>query len=262
MSSVLRLRDISFAYGDRAILSSLSFEMAAGQLVALIGTNGSGKTTLLRIILGELAASHGVVERAGTSRRQAVGYVPQHIAFDRNAPIRVRDFVALGVDGHRLGIRRRRNNVADTVDRVLASVDADHLAERRLGRLSGGEQQRVLVAHALAGRPQLMLLDEPFANLDPAATDEIAALLDQVAHRHGVAVVITAHDMNPLLNYLDQVVYLVGGRAVSGTVDEVVRGEVLTSLYGHHVDVVRVHGRIVVVSGGGETDDVHDVVVE
>jgi zinc/manganese transport system ATP-binding protein len=170
-------------------------------------------------------------------------------------PLRARDLVSLGVDGQRLGVpwpsRARRALVAE----MLEAVGAGDFAGQRVGLLSGGEQQRVLIAHALVGRPKLLLLDEPLANLDLRAGQEVVTLLARIAHEREVAVLISAHEINPLLPVMDRIVYLAGGRAVSGTVEQVVRADVLSELYGSHVDVLNVHGRVLVVAGAGDDTD-------
>ncbi len=135
---------------------------------------------------------------------------------------------------------------------MLEAVDATRFADERVGTLSGGEQQRVLIAHALICRARLLLLDEPLANLDLRSGQEVVALLARVAREQRVAVLISAHEINPLLPVMDRVVYLAAGRAASGTTEEVVRADVLSALYGHHVDVLDVHGRVLVVAGAGE----------
>jgi zinc/manganese transport system ATP-binding protein len=186
-----------------------------------------------------------------------VGYVPQKIALDPDLPLRARDLVALGVDGQRFGVplpsRRRRAAVQE----MLEAVDATDFADARVGQLSGGEQQRVMIAQALVARPRVLLLDEPLANLDLRSVQEIVSLLARVAAAQSVAVLLSAHDINPLLPVMDQVVYLAGGRALSGTAEEVVRSETLSQLYGHPVSVVRTAGRVVVVAGP-ETDPSHE----
>ncbi len=138
---------------------------------------------------------------------------------------------------------------------MLEAVDAGDFADARVGLLSGGEQQRVLIAHALIARPKLLLLDEPLANLDLRAGQEVVALLARIAHERDVAVLISAHEMNPLLPVMDRIVYIAGGRAASGTTEEVVRADVLSELYGSHVDVLNVHGRVLVVAGAGDEAD-------
>ena len=176
---------------------------------------------------------------------------------DPDVPIRARDLVALGLDAQRYGFGRR-TKAATRAGRQRCShdVDAEDFADGRVGTLSGGEQQRVLIAHALISGPKLLLLDEPLANLDPKSVQEIVALLHRVASDHEVAILLSAHEMNALLPVMDRIVYLTQGRAASGTTDEVVRPEVLSKLYGHHVDVLKLHGRVLVVAEpGAEADD-------
>jgi zinc/manganese transport system ATP-binding protein len=180
-----------------------------------------------------------------------IGYVPQKILLDPDMPLRARDLVGLGLDGHRLGIPLPSARRRSQVDEMLQAVGADRFGDTRVGLLSGGEQQRVLIAHALISRPRLLLLDEPLANLDIASEQDVVELLGRVAREQQIAVLISAHDMNPLLPFMDRIVYMAAGRAASGTTAEVVRPEVLSSLYGQHVDVIRVHDRILVVAGRG-----------
>ena len=202
----------------------------------------------------------------GGRLRRAVGYVPQKVALDPDVPLRARDLVTLGIDGNRFGFRLPSPQRESIVDEMLAAVGADRFADSRVGTLSGGELQRVLIAHALISHPRLLLLDEPLANLDPASAHEIVMLLHTLAAEQQVAVLLSAHEMNALLPVMDRIVYLAGGRAASGTTEEVVRPDVLSSLYGYHVDVLRVHGRVIVVAGPGldaegplPTDPTHEV---
>lgn len=264
-STVLAVTGVTAALGGVEVLRDVSFELREGEFAGLIGANGSGKTTLIKAVLGLLGVESGDVDRCGRPR-SAFGYVPQKVAIDSSTPLRVRDLVALGVDGHRFGWRRHPKAVHARVDAVLAELDAGSIADRRVGELSGGQQQRALIAHALAADPAVLLLDEPLANLDPGAVQDVVALLDGVVRQRGVAVVMAAHDMNPLLPVMDRVIYVANGRVASGPTDEVVRPEILSGLYGHHVDVLRVHGRVLVVGGeGDEADDEPDhpaVVVE
>jgi zinc/manganese transport system ATP-binding protein len=237
----------------------VGLRLATGELTGLIGSNGAGKTTLFRVILGLQHATRGTVlvdGRPRSRRNPLIGYVPQKFVLDPDAPIRARDLVALGVDGHRFGVARRGAERRAVVKEMLSAVSAESFADARMGLLSGGEQQRVLIAHALASRPRLLLMDEPLANLDLSSAHDVVNLLARIAREHNIAVLISAHEMNPLLPVIDRVVYLAGGRAASGPVDEVVRGDVLSRLYGHHVDVLRVHGRVLVVAGAIASD--HD----
>jgi zinc/manganese transport system ATP-binding protein len=264
---LLRLDGITVRLSGRDVLHDVSFAIRSGEFTGLIGPNGAGKTTILRVILGLLAPSAGTVTVAGAPlgghrrhrRGSVVGYVPQKLLIEPDMPLRVRDVVALGIDGHKLGVpfpsRARRELVAET----LRAVGADSFADKRVGELSGGEQQRVMIAHALISRPRLLLLDEPLANLDLRSAQGIVAVLAKLAREQQIAVLISAHDMNPLAPVMDRIVYVAAGRAAVGSSEEVLRTDVLSRLYGQHVDVLHVHGRVVIVAGddGEDTGSPH-----
>jgi zinc/manganese transport system ATP-binding protein len=249
-AGMLAVDGVSVQLGGREVLRDVGFTIQAGEFVGLIGSNGAGKTTLLRVILGLQQPSSGTVriDGAGHSRHSpAIGYVPQQVALDPDMPLRARD-----LDGQRLGIPLPSRGRGMLIDEMLRAVGAAEFGNERVGNLSGGEQQRVLIAHALISRPRLLLLDEPLANLDIRSEQEIVELLASIAREQRISVLISAHEMNPLLPVMDRVVYLAAGRAASGTTGEVVRTDVLSKLYGQHVDVIHVHGRILVVAGRGE----------
>lgn len=249
----LRVAQLSVAYPGRRVLQDVSFTLTRGSVCGLIGSNGSGKTTLLRTILGLQAPTGGAVRIAGkngAATRGLVGYVPQKIGFETEMPLRARDVVGLGLDGGRFGLPLPSRDRARRVNAMLEAVDATSFADQRISNLSGGQQQRILIAHAMIRRPQLLLLDEPLANLDVGAVADIVHLLHRFAVEEGVTVLVSAHDMNPLMGVMDQIVYLAHGRAAAGTTEAVVRTDVLSRLYGHHIDVIRVHGRVLVVAAG------------
>ena len=258
---LLEVEGVSVSFSRRRILDRVSFSVRAGQFTGLIGANGAGKTTLLRVILGLQRPDAGrvvVFGRPQGTRQRSIGYVPQKIALDPDMPLRARDLVALGIDGHRFGVPLPSKQRRDAVAEMLHAVDAERFADTRVGLLSGGEQQRVLIAHALVGRPQLLLLDEPLANLDLRSGQEVVTLLHRIADEQKIAILLSAHEMNPLLPVMDRIVYLAGGRAASGTTEEVVRDEVLSSLYGYEVHVHTLHGRILVVAGPMEESPLPD----
>jgi zinc/manganese transport system ATP-binding protein len=290
--NILEVQRVDVQLSGRKILDQVSFEIAPGEFTGLIGSNGAGKTTLFRVILGLQAASAGSVVfggsngigtptppqistrtpvrsrtparprlRARSRGQRQIGYVPQKFLLDPDLPLRARDLVGLGLDAHRLGVPRPSRVRRALVDEMLEAVDAGRFADTRVGRLSGGEQQRILIAHALIGRPRLLLLDEPLANLDLRSAAEVVALLARITRELQIAVLISAHEINPLLGVMDRIVYLAAGRAASGSTDEVVRADVLSELYGHHVDVLNVHGRVLIVAGAGEDSDLagHEV---
>jgi len=242
---LLKLDGVGVRLGGRQILSDVSFAVGKGEFAAIIGPNGAGKTTLIRVILGLRPMSAGRVIKG----QLAVGYVPQKIVIDTDIPLRARDVVSLGLDGHKLGLTFPSKSRREKIDQALRDVGAYDYANARVGELSGGEQQRVLIAHALVSRPQLLLLDEPLANLDLRSEQEIVTLLAKLAREQEIAVLLSAHDMNPLLPVMDRIIYVANGKVASGSTDEVVTSEGLTSLYGHPVDVLKVRGRVVVVAG-------------
>ena len=251
----LSVDGVTVRLGGRTVLDDVSFSVKAAEFTGLIGSNGAGKTTLFRVILGLEAPVSGSFRVGDGRRAQAdVGYVPQKFLLDPDMPLRGRDLIALGLDGHRLGLPLPSRTRRARVDEMVEAVDARAFADARVGQLSGGEQQRILIAHALISRPRLLLLDEPLANLDLRAAQEVVGLLSRIASEQRIAILISAHEMNPLLPVMDRIVYLAAGRAASGPVEEVVRSEVLSKLYGHHVDVLRVHGRVIVVAGTGHDE--------
>jgi zinc/manganese transport system ATP-binding protein len=260
MDNILELSRINVRFKDRIVLNEIDIEVKAGEFIGMIGPNGAGKTTLLRVILGLLKPSGGSVKISGTPIRhgnRAVGYVPQKIQLDPDIPLRGRDLVGLGIDGHRWGIPLPRRARQQQIDEVLSAVDALGFADSPVGKLSGGEQQRLLIAQALLTNPKILLLDEPLSNLDIRSAHEIIRLVSKISKDKGIAVILVAHDMNPLLGVMDKILYLAQGNAVMGSVDDVIQNEVLTRLYGYDVEVLRIRGRILVV--GGTDSDHHDV---
>jgi len=258
---VLRLRDASLGFGDRTLWSSLDLDVHAGEFVAVLGPNGSGKTSLLRTILGQQQLDSGEIAFEGHAVRRGdrrIGYIPQQKLIPAGTPMRARDLVALGVNGHRWGLPLPRSADREQVDGLIDAVGARRYADAAVGSLSGGEQQRLRVAQALAGDPALLLCDEPLLSLDLQHQRGVSELIDRRRRDHDSAVVFVTHDVNPVLGMVDRVLYLAGGRFRTGTPDEVLRSDVLTDLYGTPVDVIRSRGRIVVVGiPDAETHDHH-----
>lgn len=254
--SAVELSQVRLALGGRTILETVDLSIGEGEFVGVLGPNGAGKTTLFRAILGlvKLAAGRlAVLGRPVTRGNAAVGYMPQHRA-TTGSRLSGRDFVASAVDGQRWGLPFAGAAARREVARVLALVEATDLARRPLADLSGGERQRLLLAQALLGRPRLLLLDEPLISLDPHHQRGVVELVRELQRELGLTVLFSAHELNPLLGALDRVLYLGGGHAALGTVDEVITGPVLSRLYGSAIDVVHLNGRIFVMSGGHEVE--------
>ncbi|MCC3701752.1 metal ABC transporter ATP-binding protein [Rouxiella badensis] len=254
---VLSANHLSVSYAGKTVLDGVSFGLKPGEFCGLIGSNGSGKTTLLRALLGFQSLDAGEVRidgKMGKAGLHSVGYVPQKIMLDAEIPLRARDLVTLGLTGKQLGFALNSRAVRQQVDAMLREVGAESFADERIGNLSGGQQQRVLIAHALIRRPRLLLLDEPLANLDIRSVSEIVALLRHLCIVHQVSILLSAHDMNPLLSSMDSIVYLANGRAASGKTDEIVQSDVLSRLYGYPIEVLRVMNRVLVIAANASSD--------
>jgi zinc/manganese transport system ATP-binding protein len=264
LTPVLELRDAAVRVGGATVWSGVDLTVGAGEFVAVLGPNGVGKSTLIKVLLGLLPLAHGHVRVLGTSPGRSndrIGYLPQRRSFDASLRIRGTDVVRLGLDGDRWGVPlpvgRRRRDAAARVTEAIELTGASGYAGRPIGECSGGEQQRLLIAQALIRRPQLLLLDEPLDSLDLPNQAAIAALISRICRTEGVAVVMVAHDVNPILSHLDRVVYMAGGGAAAGTPAEVINGETLTRLYQTPIEVLTTaSGRLVVV-GQPEAPAVH-----
>lgn len=252
--------DVRLMLRDRIVLDGVSLEIDAQEFIGVLGPNGSGKTTLMRSVLGLVPPARGTITVLGqpaTRGNRYIGYLPQmHGAFPTTR-LRGWDIVASAVDGYRLGLPILSRTERMEVDRALDLVSARELARRPLNELSGGERQRLLLAETLIGRPQMLLLDEPLVSLDPRHQDEVVSLVKALQNQLKITVLFSAHELNPIVDSIDRVLYLGNRQAEIGTVDEVITGPVLSRLYGSNIDVVRVDGRIFVMSGGHHMEEHH-----
>ncbi len=254
----VRLVEATLRLGGRTLWEDMSLVVPRGEFLAVLGPNGAGKTSLLRVLLGLQHLSRGQVRIDGRPPMRgsvAIGYVPQQRAFDPDLPVRGRDLVAFGLDGHRWGVSRHLRTSEERIEEILKLVGAERYADAPIGRLSGGEQQRLRIAQALVGNPRLLLCDEPLLSLDPNSQQAVVQLIAEWNRRRNATVVFVTHDINPLHAVARRVLLLAGGRWAAGPVEQVLTTETLSRLYGTPVEVLTVQGRVVVLGaelGGHE----------
>jgi zinc/manganese transport system ATP-binding protein len=249
------LVDVSLAYGSRLLWSGLTLSVEPGEFVAVLGPNGSGKTSLVKVLLGLVPVAGGSVRVAGHPVHRGnprIGYIPQHKGINAQIPLRARDLVRLGVDGHRWGPPWPSKSRSRRVDDLLGQVGASAYANVPVSRLSGGEQQRLRIAHALATDPAVLLCDEPLLSLDLRHQRSVVDLMDRRRRSHGTAVVFVTHEINPVLSVTDRVLYLTQGGFRLGRVDEVMNSQTLSELYQSDIEVIRRGTRLIVVGADDE----------
>jgi len=247
---IVELTQVNVQLGGRTILQDMNVVIRPGEFVVILGPNGAGKSTFLKLLLGLIRPGAGTVQVMGKMPQrgnQAIGYAPQHRALDPELPLRARDLVGFGLDGHLWGTGLPNRGRHERIEQALREVDALSLADAPVGHLSGGEQQRLLIAQALLTNPPLLLLDEPLANLDLAHQKEVVALVSKLSRTRGMTVLLVAHDINPLLSVTDRVLYIAHCRSRMGTPEEVITGETLSQLYDSPVEVIQAQGRFFVV---------------
>jgi len=251
--SAVEFTDVSIDLGRRRILSGVSFVVEPGEFIGVMGPNGAGKTTMMRAILG-LVPVAGRLQVLGAAPRRGdprIGYVPQSRRVPQHLRIVGSDFLLSAQNGNRWGVPVATAADRKAVEAALERVGASDLARRPINELSGGERQRLFIAQALVGSPELLLLDEPLISLDPAHQRAIVELVRAISRELGIAVLFSAHEINPLLRAVDRVLYLGHGHAAIGTVDDVINEQVLSTLYRTDVRVVRAVGRIFVIAEDG-----------
>src|SRR5437763_13591467 len=256
-SPVIQVEGAAVALGGRTIWQDVTLSVRPGEFLAILGPNGAGKSTLLKAILGLIPLSRGTISVLGHPARRgnaAIGYVPQRRSFETDVRIRGRSIVRLGLDGRDWGLPlpflqpRKEQEAARRVQEAIDLVGAGAYADRPIGELSGGEQQRLLIAQALVMRPQILALDEPLDSLDLRNQQGVSGVIRQISRETGAAVLLVAHDINPVLSAVDRVVYVAHGQVAIGTPEEVITGANLSRLYATPIEVLRASdGQIVVV---------------
>ncbi len=265
--AVIQLEGAEVVLGGSTIWKNVELSVQPGEFLAILGPNGAGKSTLLKAILGLIPLSRGMLSVFGHPARRgnaAIGYVPQRRHFEADVRVCGRSIVRLGLDGRNWGLPlpflqpRKAREAARRVQEAIDLVGASAYADRPIGELSGGEQQRLLIAQALVTRPRILALDEPLDSLDLRNQQGVAGVIRQISRETGAAVLLVAHDVNPILSAVDRVVYVANGQIAVGTPEEVITTETLSRLYQTPVEVLRASdGRIVVVGQPEEEASYH-----
>ncbi|QYR20956.1 metal ABC transporter ATP-binding protein [Paenibacillus sp. sptzw28] len=254
MGCELAVQDVSVHLNGKSILNHISFSIKQGQFMGIIGPNGAGKTTLFRVLLGMLEPTKGLISFQDEEHQpvpsSAIGYVPQSRQIDPEIPMTAEDFISLGLP-HRYRFWSTPKD-REAISEALRLTDAFHLAKQPLGKLSGGERQRIFLAQALVRKSKILLLDEPTSNLDPGAQEQMASVVGRICREQNVSVLFISHDINLIARYADRILYLTRGHYAQGTVEEVMKTDVLSRLYGNPVEVMKVDSRLVVLSSGKE----------
>jgi zinc/manganese transport system ATP-binding protein len=248
--NVISIENLCYVAGGQRILHEMSIDIKKGEFVAVLGPNGVGKTTLLKLLLGLLKPTRGRITLLGKTPQRGndlIGYAPQRRVLETDLALRARDVVGFGLDGNRWGIGFPSKQRKEIIDRALDDVDALQFASAPVGHLSGGEQQRLLIAQALITSPKILLLDEPLSNLDIHHTQDIIALLVKLAKGRGVTIMLVAHDVNPLLPVIDRVLFMANGQSAIGTPDKILTKQTLSRLYNTPIEVVKALDRVFVV---------------
>ena len=264
---VIQVEDATVALGGRSIYQHVQLSVHPGEFLAILGPNGAGKSTLLKAILGLIPLSAGKITVLGHPARRgnaAIGYVPQRRHFENDVRVRGRSIVRLGLDGRNWGLPlpflnpSKAREAATRVQEAIELVGASAYADRPIGELSGGEQQRLLIAQALVTHPRILVLDEPLDSLDLRNQQGIASVIRQISQETDTAVLLVTHDVNPVLAAIDRVVYMAHGQVAVGTPEEVITTETLSRLYGTQIEVLRTSdGRIIVVGQPEEEVSYH-----
>jgi zinc/manganese transport system ATP-binding protein len=255
--NVIELDRATIGIGGRSVLVDASFAIKRGEFIGVLGPNGAGKTTLMRAILGLLPPSAGDIRVFGRAPQRGdrhIGYLPQVRTVLPDLRVRGFDFIASSVHGERWGVPSLSRADRIMIDKTLTAVGAGDLAARPLSEMSGGERQRLLLAQALLGEPQLLLLDEPLISLDYRYQEAVVDLVRRFTRERNITVLFSAHELNQLIGTLDRVLYLGNGHAALGTVAEVVTPSVLSQLYGTDINVVHADGHIFVLSRGRDVE--------
>ena len=258
MTPALSITNVGVRLGGNDILLGVNAEIATSEFIGVFGPNGAGKTTLMRCILGLMPLCSGSISVFGEPPGRAnrvIGYMPQARASLDSTALTARSLVSAVEGGNRWGMPWNTRRARAEVERVVALSGTEEYIDRPFSVLSGGEKQRIALAQALLGKPRLLILDEPLASLDPRNQMRMVECIAKIKATTGATVLFIAHDVNPLLDVMDRVIYLAGGRAAIGSTDDVVSSASLSKLYGTEIHVVRAEGKIFIVTAEGNVTE-------
>ncbi len=254
-------RNLTVGYKGKTVWKEANFSINRGEFVAVIGPNGAGKTTMFRMLLGLQKPLSGTLDVFGARPRrgsQRIGYVPQRHTIDNETNIECIELVRLAFSGNKWGFSLSRREEKKAAFDALEAVGARELANKSLSSLSGGELQRVYLAEALVSNPEMLLLDEPLSNLDIRRVKELVGLVNRTVRSRNVTAFLVAHDINPLIQFLDKVIYVANGKVATGKPEQVLTSKRLTALYETDVEVLRdSKGNIVIVGAEDQGIDDH-----
>lgn len=247
---VISLNTVELVLNGRLILQNITLEIYEGEFIAILGPNGAGKSTLLKLLLGLYKPTSGSIAIFGNSPKTGsneIGYAPQHRTLEADLALRARDVVGFGLDGNKWGISLPNPKRDKHIEQALDEVDMLHLADMPVGRLSGGEQQRLLIAQALITHPKILFLDEPLSNLDITHAQAVVTLITKIARRRNITVLLVTHDVNPVLPSIDRVIYMANTHSSIGKPEDIITSNELTQLYGSSIEVVHAQGKVFVI---------------
>lgn len=247
---IISLQNVHLTLGERKILENITLTINEGEFITILGPNGAGKSTLLKLLLGLYKPTSGKITVLGKTPKRGnneIGYAPQHRELEADLALRARDVVGFGLDGNQWGIALPNKNREKHIEGALDEVDMKHLADMPVGKLSGGEQQRLLIAQALLTHPKILLLDEPLSNLDITNAQAVVSLIAKIAKKRNMTVLLVTHDVNPLLPVIDRVLYVANTHSALGKPAEVITSETLSKLYNSAIEVVQTKGRLFVI---------------
>jgi zinc/manganese transport system ATP-binding protein len=249
--NAISFNQLTLAYGQRSIFSDFTAKVNSGEFIAVLGANGAGKSTLLRSILGLNAVKQGEIllfDQPVQKGSVLIGYMPQVRQSIVNTALNAMAWLAANLDGFKWGFPFLTASQKQQLARVIQLVKAENFMDKPYMLLSGGERQRLLLAQALLNEPKILLLDEPLMNLDPYYQESLVALINTIRLELGITVLFTSHDINPLLNKVDRVLYLAKGKAVIGLISEIITSEKLSELYNKEIHVIRYEQQLFVIN--------------